>query len=98
MTGLRRWAWVLLAGAVACDTTGGTSGAGAVSDSSVAAALSSITAEDLLGHIEALSADSMEGRGPGTAGEEKTVRYLEEQFRALGLRPGRVPTSVSPTP
>jgi Zn-dependent M28 family amino/carboxypeptidase len=86
---LRRCAWVLLAGAVACDTTGqgGSTGA-AANDSAVAAALASISAEDLLAHTQALSADSMEGRGPGTAGEEKAVRYLESQFRAMGLRPG----------
>src|SRR6202040_4004277 len=29
-----------------------------------------------------------EGRKPGTPGEEKTVAYLVEQFRKLGLKPG----------
>jgi Zn-dependent M28 family amino/carboxypeptidase len=42
----------------------------------------------LLDHIKALSADEMEGRAPGTAGEEKTVAYLEAQFRQIGLQPG----------
>lgn len=49
------------------------------------AALDSVT---LLDHIRVLSHDSLEGRGPGTAGEAKTVAYLEGQFRQLGLRPG----------
>ena len=35
-----------------------------------------------------LSQDSFEGRAPGTAGEEKTLAYLVERFRAAGLRPG----------
>ena len=35
-----------------------------------------------------LSSDDFEGRGPGTPGEEKTVAYLTEQFRAMGLKPG----------
>jgi Zn-dependent M28 family amino/carboxypeptidase len=51
-------------------------------------ALSSITAEDLLRHTSALADDSMEGRAPGGVGEERAIRYLEGQFRALGLAPG----------
>ena len=51
-------------------------------------ALASITAEDILRRTSALAADSMEGRLPGTVGEERAVRYIEEQFRSLGLEPG----------
>ncbi|CAN5799794.1 M28 family metallopeptidase [soil metagenome] len=51
-------------------------------------ALAHITAESLLRRIEALSHDSMEGRAPGTIGEERTVRFLESEFRAMGLAPG----------
>lgn len=35
-----------------------------------------------------LSTDAFEGREPGTAGEEKTVAYLVERFKAAGLQPG----------
>lgn len=42
----------------------------------------------LLEHTKKLASDEFEGRGPGTPGEEKTVRYLEEQFKAMGLEPG----------
>src|SRR5213592_3238486 len=42
----------------------------------------------ILEHIKALSSDDMEGRAPGTAGEEKTVAYLETQFKQIGLQPG----------
>ncbi len=35
-----------------------------------------------------LSDDSFEGRAPGTAGEEKTLAFLVEQFAAAGLTPG----------
>jgi Zn-dependent M28 family amino/carboxypeptidase len=52
------------------------------------AALQSITADRLLGHIKVLSADEYEGRGPGTAGEDLTVKYLIGQFREMGLKPG----------
>jgi Zn-dependent M28 family amino/carboxypeptidase len=39
-------------------------------------------------HLQALASDDFEGRKPGTLGEEKTVAYLVEQFRKLGLKPG----------
>jgi len=42
----------------------------------------------LMTHIRALSDDSMLGRAPGSLGEERTVAYLEGQFRSLGLQPG----------
>ncbi|MCE3285345.1 MAG: Aminopeptidase [Steroidobacteraceae bacterium] len=36
-------------------------------------------------HIEVLASDAFEGRAPGTEGEKKTVDYIEQQFRAVGL-------------
>lgn len=47
-----------------------------------------ITADGIMRHIAVLAHDSLEGRAPGGTGEERTVRYLEAQFRALGLEPG----------
>ena len=35
-----------------------------------------------------LSSDEFEGRAPGSAGEEKTIAYLVEKFKAAGLEPG----------
>src|SRR3954464_15817514 len=35
-----------------------------------------------------LASDAFEGRGPGTAGEAKTIAYLVQQFQSLGLEPG----------
>jgi Zn-dependent M28 family amino/carboxypeptidase len=51
-------------------------------------AAEAITTDGLLSGIAALSHDSMEGRAPGTAGEERTVAYLERAFAAAGLAPG----------
>ena len=51
-------------------------------------ALETITASDIMVHTKTLSADEYEGRGPGTKGEELTVKYLTEQFQKLGLKPG----------
>ena len=39
-------------------------------------------------HIARLASDEFEGRKPGTDAEKRTLDYLEEQFRALGLQPG----------
>jgi hypothetical protein len=52
------------------------------------AALASIKAEELLQHIKVLASDEFEGRAPGSVGEARTVDYLKQQFRQLGLRPG----------
>lgn len=38
--------------------------------------------------VKELSLDSYEGRTPGSAGEEKTVAYLIDKFKAAGLEPG----------
>src|SRR5690606_41831772 len=51
-------------------------------------AADAITSDGLLSGIAALSHDSMEGRAPGTPGEDRTVAYLERVFAAAGLRPG----------
>lgn len=48
----------------------------------------SITPERLLRHIKVLASDEFAGRGPGTAGEEKTVAYLIDQAKSMGLQPG----------
>jgi Zn-dependent M28 family amino/carboxypeptidase len=53
-----------------------------------AAVLSSITAEDLMRRVEVLSSDEFEGRKPGSPGEERTVAYLTQEMRRIGLEPG----------
>ena len=39
-------------------------------------------------HIQTLSSDAFEGRGPATPGEIKTVDYISREFAAAGLAPG----------
>ena len=53
-----------------------------------AASSESIQAEQLFAHIRRLASDEFEGRGPGTRGEELTVRYLVDEFKRYGLKPG----------
>ncbi|HEV8357976.1 MAG TPA: peptidase M28, partial [Gemmatimonadales bacterium] len=73
-----------LAALAACRPAGAPSGAVPVPPEALAA----VDTATLMAHIRVLAADSLMGRGPGTAGEEKTVAYLEGRFRAMGLRPG----------
>ncbi len=46
------------------------------------------TADSMHDRIRILASDEFEGRGPGTPGEDRTVKYLERECRALGLTPG----------
>ncbi|HMJ68871.1 MAG TPA: M28 family metallopeptidase [Cyclobacteriaceae bacterium] len=39
-------------------------------------------------HVATLASDDFQGRLPFTEGEKKTVAYLQEQFKSLGLEPG----------
>jgi Zn-dependent M28 family amino/carboxypeptidase len=61
----------------------------------------------LLEHTRKLSSDEFEGRAPGTKGEDLSVNYLANQFKAVGLKPGntdgtyfqKVPlVGITPTP
>ncbi len=53
-----------------------------------ALAASPITAERIRTDVKTLSSDAFGGRGPGEAGEAKTIAYLAAQFAAAGLQPG----------
>ena len=52
------------------------------------ASLPKINIDAVLADTRKLSSDEFEGRAPGTKGEQLTVQYLTEQFRAAGLEPG----------
>ncbi|HJQ32680.1 MAG TPA: M28 family metallopeptidase [Pyrinomonadaceae bacterium] len=86
----------LLSFAGACTTTQPTNQTAATTPTPAAAglpaelkpALDAIDANGLLNHIKVLSSDEFEGRGPGTKGEELSVKYITEQFQKLGLKPG----------
>src|SRR5580693_6296521 len=44
--------------------------------------------DSLAQHIIVLASDSFQGRRPFTVGEARTLGYLENQFRSIGLEPG----------
>jgi Zn-dependent M28 family amino/carboxypeptidase len=49
-------------------------------------------------HVRVLASDDFLGRKPGTPGEDKTVGYLIENFRKLGLKPGNGTSYVQQVP
>ena len=49
-------------------------------------------------HVRVLASDDFLGRKPGTAGEDKTVSYLIENFRKIGLKPGNGGSYVQSVP
>lgn len=68
-------------GAAAGDATG-------AGDAVPAEATAAIDTATLMRHIRVLANDSLLGRQPGSVGEDKTVAYIEGQFKAIGLAPG----------
>jgi Zn-dependent M28 family amino/carboxypeptidase len=71
---------------VACVPAAQRGGGAAPADAVTAAA--TIDTARLAQHVRTLASDEFQGRGPSTAGEEKTVAYIADQFRAAGLQPG----------
>jgi Zn-dependent M28 family amino/carboxypeptidase len=69
-----------------CDAGGGSQTPG--SSGPVEAAAEVIDADGLLARVARLSSDAFGGRAPASPGEDSTVAYLTEQFRALELTPG----------
>ena len=53
-----------------------------------AEALAAVDTATLMSYVRVLASDSLMGRAPGTVGEDRTVAYLVDQFKALGLKPG----------
>ena len=81
-------AGLIVISASACAAPDDQTGDAPLSLEQMTPALESINADDLLRRTEVLAHDSMEGRAPGGAGEDRTVRYLETEMRRMGLGPG----------
>jgi len=61
-------------------------------------ALQSIAEKDLAADVAILASDDFEGRAPASAGEEKTINFLKEEFQKIGLRPGSGETYFQEVP
>jgi Zn-dependent M28 family amino/carboxypeptidase len=53
-----------------------------------AASMGSFSPQRLSAVDKFISSDAFEGRGPATRAEAKTINYIADQFRAVGLQPG----------
>lgn len=63
-------------------------GCSSVKDKIPATNTDTALAADIKHHIAVLANDSLLGRKPFTAGEDKTIAYISGQFKKLGLEPG----------
>jgi Zn-dependent M28 family amino/carboxypeptidase len=86
----RRVVGLILVATAACSSgePGGSARDTTVSAAALQPALAAITSDNILQHVNRLASDAFEGRAPGSPGEDSTVAYLTEQFKALGLAPG----------
>ncbi len=64
-----------------------TLGAFGASDKAIKKAAGAVNESSYRALIAGLAADELEGREPGSKGEQGTVEYIEEQFLELGLQP-----------
>ena len=46
-----------------------------------------ISADRIKADVAYLASDRLEGRGPGTSGEELSIEYLAGEFRKAGVTP-----------
>jgi Zn-dependent M28 family amino/carboxypeptidase len=53
----------------------------------IAQADAAIDADAILAHVRYLASDALEGRAPGTRGDELARAYIQQQFDECGLRP-----------
>jgi Zn-dependent M28 family amino/carboxypeptidase len=54
---------------------------------SLKTAIDNISVEGMKSRISVLASDELQGRAPATIGEERTIKYLAEQFEQAGLKP-----------
>src|SRR5438105_11345963 len=82
MRDMNKHATLLMALALAASAGCATPGTVAI------AQLPDIDSAAVLAHTKVLSSDEFQGRAPGTKGEELTVKYLVDEFKQIGLKPG----------
>jgi len=78
----------LLTGSLLVSCRAGTTKAGDQTAGPAPAALDAIQVDPLMADIKVLAADSLLGRLPGSLGEDRTVAFLEREFKRIGLAPG----------
>src|SRR5690606_35709931 len=51
-------------------------------------AINTLSASDMKAYVKTLASDEFQGRKPFTEGEVKTIEYLQQTFKEIGLEPG----------
>lgn len=74
-----KYFWILFFLAASCVST---------SEMGKEEGMDAITLEGMEEHVRVLASDAFQGRKPFTEGEEKTLEYLQEQYKTIGLAPG----------
>lgn len=57
-------------------------------DPAIQKALAAISATDFSRTDKTLSSDEYEGRAPASKGEELSTKFIEGEFKKIGLKPG----------
>ncbi len=57
-----------------------------------------ILADEFAEHVRILASDEFQGRSPASEGEKRTIEYLSDEFRRLGLKPGNGDSYLQPVP
>ena len=57
-----------------------------------------VTIQDVQEYLAEISSDAYEGRKPFTEGERKTVTYLEQQLKTIGVAPGNGNSYIQKVP
>ena len=95
------WTYSSLLGVCACSRSAEQPPAASASGSATVAITKTPTFDSarMLEDIKVLSADEFEGRAPGSKGEELTVKFLQDAFTKIGLKPGNTDgTFIQPLP
>jgi Zn-dependent M28 family amino/carboxypeptidase len=80
---MKRWVWILVVMILAgCVETQRVSDGSEVND-----AVKAMSADALAENTKALSSDDMQGRAPGSGGEERATQFIAEKFQEIGLEP-----------
>ena len=72
---------------IAATSTAAKKPKGSGAPAPVARGMAMLSAKALAAHDQFLASDLLEGRGPGTRGDEIAQQYLAAQFEAYGLQP-----------
>ncbi|MCB0665167.1 MAG: M28 family peptidase [Saprospiraceae bacterium] len=57
-----------------------------------------VTIQDIQKYLSEISSDKYEGRKPFTEGEEKTVKYLQQELERMGVAPGNGGSYIQEVP